>query len=151
MAKTTYNTLSRQALLEFFRANPDRQFTADMLCEALSGGRDGAGIARSTLYRQLSTLCEAGLIQKFDGTDPATKSPVRYYQACGAERECAHHFHLKCLRCGELQHLECDRTAHLLGHILDEHQFRVDCGKSILFGLCTECAQKEDEHRGTFA
>ena len=151
MAKGTYNTLSRQALLDFFAANPDRQFTADGICEALAKGRGGAGIARSTMYRQLSALCGEGLIQKFDGTDSATGNAVRYFQANGSERDCAHHFHLKCLHCGELQHLECDRTAHLLGHIQDEHRFRIDCGKSILFGVCSRCAEREEERHGAHA
>ncbi|MBQ7338459.1 MAG: transcriptional repressor [Clostridia bacterium] len=143
MAKTTYQTGARTQLLDFFNRNPDRQFTADELCEYFSAPVSGKAIAKSTLYRQLCALCREGLLQRFDGTDPRTGNPVRYYQPVGDGGDCMHHFHLKCLRCGELQHLECDRTVILLSHLLDAHRFTVDCGRSILYGICHACEEAE--------
>jgi Fur family ferric uptake transcriptional regulator len=131
--------------MAFFDRHPDRQFTAEELNEIFSfHPKDGKPIAKSTLYRQLCALCDQGVLQRFDGTDPKTGAAVRYYQLVGKTGDCLNHFHLKCVKCGEVQHLECDRTAHLLSHLLEMHHFVVDCGKSILFGVCDRCAKEED-------
>lgn len=41
-------------------------------------------------------------------------------------------------------------SQELLAHIREEHGFRVDSGRSILYGLCRECAAQgqdtEDMH-----
>lgn len=145
MAKNTYQTGARTQILRHFAQNPDRQFTVDALCEAISTPADGKPIAKSTLYRQLCTLCREGALQRFDGTDPKTGATVRYYQAAGEDGSCAQHFHLKCLCCGELQHLDCDRTEAMLSHLLQAHLFHVDCGRSILYGVCRSCAASRDE------
>ena len=71
------------------------------------------------------------------------------YQYIG-ETDCRQHFHLKCLSCGKLTHLRCGMSQELLAHIREEHGFRVDSGRSILYGLCRECAAQgqdtEDRH-----
>ncbi len=144
MAKAAYQTGARVRLLDFFAQNPDRQFTAEELCAYFSSPDARRAIARSTLYRQLCALCREGLLQRFDGTDPQTGASVRYYQPVGDGGDCMQHFHLKCLRCGGLQHLECDRTVALLSHVLATHLFTVDCGRSILYGVCQACNEAEE-------
>ncbi len=147
MAKNTYRTDARTRLLSFFAANSDRQFTAEALYAHFSALHHGAKpVAKSTLYRQLCRLCEQGLLRRFDGTDPHTGAPIRYYQTVGEDGGCADHFHLKCLVCGELQHLECDKTAALLSHLLSTHLFTVDCGQSILYGVCDRCNHDDTEN-----
>ena len=149
MAKNTYQTGARTQLLRHFAQNPDRQYTVDALCDLFlspaNGKASGKPIAKSTLYRQLCTLCREGVLQRFDGTDPRTGATVRYYQAAGEDGNCAQHFHLKCLCCGTLQHLECDRAEAMLAHLLQTHLFHVDCGRSILYGVCNECAATHDD------
>ena len=139
MAKSRYHTDARTRLLSFFAENADRQFTADALYARFAAPDADKPMAKSTLYRQLYRLCEEGLLQRFDGTDPHTGAPIRYYQTVGKDGDCAAHFHLKCLVCGEIQHLECDKTAALLSHLLSTHRFTVDCGRSILYGVCDHC------------
>ena len=139
MPKTTYNTGARTQLLDFFAQNHDRQFTADELCAHFSSPQAEKTIAKSTLYRQLDALCRQGFLQRFDGTDPVSGAPVRYYQPAGKDGVCRDHFHLKCLSCGALQHLECDQTLALLQHLAATHSFSVDSGRSILYGLCHAC------------
>ena len=143
MPKTTYKTGARTQLLSFFDQNSDRQFTADELCAHFSAPQSGKPIAKSTLYRQLDALCREGYLQRFDGTDPASGATVRYYQPSGENGGCRDHFHLKCLVCGALQHLECDQTLALLQHLAATHAFSVDCGRSILYGVCHDCQSAE--------
>lgn len=135
MAKQ-YQTTGRKKLISFLLQHPDTQFTVDELHTAMQA--DGADHApqggKSSLYRQLSQLCDEGCVRKYRGEHQA--SFVYQYMSHG---DCSHHFHLKCVVCGQLTHLECHVSDELLSHIAKEHHFRIDSGRSILYGLCHEC------------
>lgn len=148
----TYKTEGRQRLLSFLLDHPDRQYTVDEIRQALNERGESAGdtarktAGKSSLYRQLSELCEDGTVRKFR-TD--TQSSF-VYQLIG-HTDCQHHFHLKCIRCGRLVHLECSLSEELLEHIRTDHRFRVDSGRSILYGCCEDCVAgqavaQEDGH-----
>ena len=141
----TYKTPGRQRLLEFLENHPDRQFTADELCDELDSVTDGENKTRkSTLYRHLSELCEDGTVRKYRSD---TQSAY-VYQYVG-RGDCARHFHLKCVTCGDLVHLECTVSEELLSHISAHHGFEVDSGRSILYGLCRACAALEKKRTPT--
>ena len=148
--KTAYQTPARRALTDFFASHPDRHFTAEQICTLLcdtddriaQGGRRGEFIGKSTVYRQLSRLCAEGRLRRFEDVAP-DGSAVHVYQYL-PEQGCAAHFHLKCLACGRVEHLECDQTDALLAHIRADHGFAVDCGSSILYGLCAKCGGKHE-------
>ena len=136
----TYNTAGRQRLLDFLESHPERQFPVDELTEELdrlSEAGNGRS-SKSTLYRHLSELCDEGTVRKYRSD---TQSAY-VYQYVG-RGDCCHHFHLKCLSCGALVHLECTVSEELLSHISSDHHFRVDSGRSILYGTCEACAAKE--------
>ena len=133
----TYKTAGRQRLLDFLQSHPDRQFPVDELTVELNHlhAREQAGSSKSTLYRHLSELCDEGTVRKY--RSDTQSSYVYQYVGRG---ECCHHFHLKCLSCGALVHLECTVSEELLAHIQSDHHFRVDSGRSILYGMCETCA-----------
>ena len=144
--KNRYRTPARRALLDFFASRPDRQFTAEQLCTLLcdtddriasQGGGKSEFIGKSTVYRQLSRLCEEGVLRRFEGVTPDGVA-VHVYQYCPGVH-CDHHLHLKCSHCGRLEHLSCDRVEQLLCHIQSDHGFLVDCAGSVLYGLCKHC------------
>ncbi len=134
----TYKTAGRQRLLSFFSAHPDRQFTADEIAATLQETASSA--SKSSLYRHLSELCADGVLRKY--RDEGQSAYVYQYVAAG---NCSRHFHLKCMDCGRIIHLECDMTDALLSHILSDHRFRVDSGRSILYGVCTSCGEGKDD------
>ena len=148
--KATYRTAARRQLVELFSARPDRHFTAEQVCallcdteERIARGdrsRRGEFIGKSTVYRQLSRLCAEGRLRRFEDVAP-DGSAVHVYQYLPSEG-CEAHFHLKCLRCGRVSHLECGQTDVLLAHIRAAHGFSVDCGSSIMYGLCDRCGGK---------
>ena len=45
----------------------------------------------------------------------------------------------KCAVCGRLIHLECAMSRDLVAHILEDHGFRIDSKKSVLWGTCEDC------------
>ena len=139
----TYKTAGRARLLEFLESHPDRQFTADELCGELDVLTSGESkTKKSTLYRHLSELCGEGTVRKYRSD---TQSAY-VYQYVG-QGDCRHHFHLKCVVCDALIHLECTVSEELLSHISAHHGFEVDSGRSILYGLCRSCATpKQKQH-----
>ena len=141
----TYKTAGRQRLLGFLESNPDRQFTVEELCEELDHLTAGENKTRkSTLYRHLSELCGEGTVRKYRSD---TQSAYVYQYVGGGD--CARHFHLKCVSCGGLTHLECTVSEELLSHISSHHGFSVDSGRSILSGLCGACASLERKQTPT--
>lgn len=126
-----YNTEGKTRLVNFLKSNPDMHFSVEEICRELNG--DLAG--RSSVYRNLNTLCEDGDVRRFHGQSGFV------YQYIGG-RDCSDHFHLKCVRCERLIHLECEMGDELTRHITAHHGFTVDSGRSILYGVCNACAGK---------
>ena len=91
-----YNTLQKTAVLDLFKHNPNKQFSADEVFEKV--GSDGCG--KSTVYRLLTNMCSDGLLRKY--TKEGSKKSV--YQLAGTH--CSHHIHLRCVQCGAVIHLD---------------------------------------------
>ncbi len=141
MKKGQYQTAGRRALVAFLASHPDRQFSADELYDAIS--RETA-VGKSSVYRQLSVLCREESVRRF-------RSDARgcnVYQYVGTGCDCREHFHEKCTECGRVVHLDCHATAEFVSHLAGEHGFSVDCGRTILYGVCAECRGKGGVSRG---
>ena len=136
MKKKSYQTKGRRELIDFLSQNPDRQFTVEELCTAVNGDSEQG---KSSIYRHLTRLCADSAVRKFQSEDRARS----VYQYVGEGCDCGRHFHVKCSRCGALQHLECKDSAEFAGHVLREHGFSIDCGGSILYGICAACEGRE--------
>lgn len=137
--KKPYNTAAKSMVLSFFKANRDQHFTTEQVIKALRGTAGANAPGSSTIYRVISRICDEGLIRRFSDEENANY----LYQYMGNDSDCAEHFHLKCLNCGTLAHLECDMSKELMLHIFGEHGFKIDSGRSILYGKCAKCADKE--------
>jgi len=123
----TYNTKQKEALINFFKQNPEMCFSpADII------NNPNLKMGSATVYRLLTKLKNEGIIKSFLLGE---KKFVAYqYNSCGCE-----HFHLKCLKCGELIHSECDVIKSMQAHISSEHGFIIDSSKTVLYGICKEC------------
>lgn len=136
MEKKRYHTAGRARLLAYLRAcaeQPPR--SADEIYQGLL--ELGRAPGRSSVYRMLGSLVERGEVKKF----PAESGFL--YQYVGAQRGCEGHFHLRCLSCGEVTHLECACSEEVAAHLLGSHGFVVDRGKSVLYGKCAACVARE--------
>lgn len=134
-----YNTEQRKLLLSYLRKNSHREFSIDSLSrelEEISGGK----IGKSTVYRQVKELCQAGLLRRFRKEG---KNVVYQYMEHGGD--CRRHFHLKCTACGRLVHLECGDAQRLAEHIKEKHGFSLDLSKTVLYGLCSQCCQEQKD------
>ena len=142
-----YRTRQRAAILQYFKSHPHAHLTADELCDALHA--EGIAVGRSTVYRALDKLAESGVVRRF--TMSAGEGAC-YQYAGGAHEGCGMHFHLKCLVCGTLYHVDCEHLDDLSAHLGVKHNFTVDYAKTVLYGTCEPCrralsayASKEDQ------
>lgn len=131
-----YKTKQRELIISYLRDCPLPHVTAgDILLHLNSGG---AKVGAATVYRQLERMVEAGLVRKYILDDGSC------YQYVG-ENDCHEHFHLKCLSCGELLHVDCSYLSTLAPHILEHHGFMVDNSRTAMYGLCRSCREKGGE------
>ena len=136
---TGYKTKQRQAILDYLMENKDKHVTAASISEHLE--KDGARVGTTTIYRHLDKLLEQGLVRKYmiDGT---TSSCFQYADQQG---KCKEHFHLKCSSCGKLIHTDCSLMRKIADHMRESHGFEVDCTKTLLYGTCSECLNKNKQ------
>lgn len=131
-----YKTMQHQALLDFFRSGTKEQYSSEEIIDALCA--DGS-LGKSTLYRQLSRMTEAGDLRRFH------EGKRVLYQYAHQHSGCDEHFHLKCQSCGRLIHLSCQQVSGLATHIASAHGFTLDLKQSVLYGLCEGCQRKDTE------
>lgn len=133
----SYKTRQRDQILDWMIQNKDRHVTADEILLALNGNKPLVG--KTTVYRYLDRLVAQGTVRRYfiEGGRSAC------YQYMGQDDGCSSHFHLKCVDCGRLFHLECNYLDSMDSHIRQHHGFRVDHSKTVLYGQCGSCTGKD--------
>lgn len=135
--KLSYNTKQSKMVFDILLENKDRHLTADEIFESLK--EKGESVGKTTVYRHLEKLCASGEVRKFAGGDGDSAC----YQYAGKNAECREHYHLKCTECGKLIHAECNFLSELSAHIYNEHGFKIDGSRTVLYGVCGDCLKKE--------
>lgn len=130
----SYKTRQRTQILECLKQNSEKHLTADEILEQLK--KLNIEIGKSTVYRTLEKLIEENKVRKYLSHEGESAC----YQYVDESLNCTRHFHLKCVRCGRLIHLECEYLADLERHVFDCHKFTVDNTKTVLYGVCEECS-----------
>ena len=133
MEKKHYQTAGRKRLVTYLKENAaGAPISAEELCRGLAA--EGRAPGQSSVYRMLADLVHEGEVRKY----PAENGFL--YEYVGEGRTCAHHFHLQCLTCGEVMHLECGCSDDISAHLARAHGFEVDRGKTLFYGKCAKCA-----------
>ena len=128
--KQKYNTKQRLSLLQFFENNPSKCFSAKEIMK-----NPEITLGEATIYRSLSKFVNEGKLKKYISPD----GEGSFYQYNTRTPDCNGHFHLKCLSCGTLVHMDCDLMSSISEHIDKEHGFSIDNSKTTLYGLCSKC------------
>ncbi len=138
--KAEYNTKQRAIILDFLKENSAHVSVRDIIAHL---NEQGLSVGTATVYRTLDKLCEQGIVRKFIIDE---RSGACYQYAQGAE--CNEHFHLKCVNCGALIHVDCGFVAEMERHFFEEHGFTVSSGRTVIYGVCSKCAEIDiDEHK----
>jgi Fur family ferric uptake transcriptional regulator len=134
-SRSKYRTKQREILLDYLESVPGVHVTAGDVCEYLKNR--GANIGQSTVYRQLESLVDEGIINKYiiDGNSPACFE----YVGADSHAEADICFHCKCEKCGKLIHLHCDELEEIQIHLYEEHRFKMNPMRTVFYGLCEQC------------
>ena len=130
MDNKSYKTKQRESLLDFFKSNSEKCFLAKDIIKNSS-----IALGEATIYRTLARFVEEGVLKKFISPD----GKGCYYQYNGCSHKCSSHFHLKCVKCGTLFHMDCSFLNDMTSHIESEHGFNVDNSRTTLYGTCKNC------------
>lgn len=128
----SYKTKQRKQILAFLSENQEIHLTAQEVCDRLS--QAGIQVGKATVYRTLNKLAAEGILRKF----AAQKGDAACFEYIEGEHICQS-YHLKCVHCGELIHLDCDRVTGFQEHLFQEHGFQVDRAKTVFYGSCAAC------------
>ena len=122
-------------MLSYLSSIKDTSVTAAQVEEHLLSRQ--TAISRPTVYRQLEKLTEAGLVRRhlFDGAS------VYSYQFIDSD-DTNDSYHLKCEICEEMVPLKCEEVDQVSQHVLDDHAFKINEGKTVFYGRCKNCLQK---------
>lgn len=131
-----YKTKQKAALERAVVTSAGAHITVDGLTASLE--QTDTAVGRTTVYRYLERLAEKGIVRKYIQAGESA-----CYQYVGDRGECKEHFHLKCEQCGRLIHIECSHLEELSRHIEASHGFRINKLKTVLYGICEDCASNE--------
>ena len=132
MAKE-YHSRYRIRILQYFEEQPDRRMSAAGVYEKMT--EEGMHVNLATVYRNLDRLVQDQMLIALK----APEEEEKYYQYMRPGLKCAEHLHLCCSRCGKVIHLNCGFMREIQEHLMEDHGFLLDCGESMLTGLCSEC------------
>ena len=119
-------TRQRLSVLEFLRDRPDATTAQDLHAELRAAGE---GIGLTTVYRTLTALADAGLLDVF------TRDGEQAFRRCGD----VHHHHLVCETCNKVEELSADEVEEWVHRAADRHGFTVTGHRADIFGICADC------------
>ncbi len=129
-----YKTKQRDLILSCLRENKAQHISVDKIMELLKA--EGSSVGQTTVYRNLDALVKDGIVLKYT----VAEGIGACYQYAEQSERCSTHYHLVCIDCGQMIHLQCKFLDEISTHIHDEHQFNLDNFKTVLYGYCSKCA-----------
>lgn len=133
-----YKTKQRENLLNYLKQNKKEHITAEQIIKHFKS--IGNPIGKSTVYRYLDSLVCENIIRKYINQERGSAC----FQYIENNETCTNHYHMKCTKCGDLIHLNCEEISELQNHIFKEHGFELDICKTVLYGTCSKCLKKGD-------
>lgn len=133
-------TRERSTIVEEVFSNHEH-FDTDQLVARLSNRTDGRNVSRSTVYRRLQELVEAGLLRRV-----ARHNGREVYEH---DYGYPQHDHFICHKCNKLIEFHNTEISQLLDKVSSEHGFRISGHRLEVYGLCDECCrpQRQQRHR----
>jgi Fur family ferric uptake transcriptional regulator len=113
-----------------------KHFDADELTADLRAA--GRNVSRSTVYRTLRLLVEAGLLRELRLTNRTAYEHDYGYPS---------HDHLHCSECNRIVEFRNEALRQLRDSIGGEHGFRVTGHRFVITGVCPECARSARPRR----
>ena len=114
-------------------------FDADQMVARLANRKDGKSVSRSTVYRRLLELMEAGLIRRV-----ARANGREVYEH---DYGYPQHDHLICAKCHKMIEFHNNEIRKYVETIARQHGFQLTGHRLEAQGLCSECAKPRRHHK----
>lgn len=131
-----YKTKFKDSIMSYLQENQEQGITANDIYVHMQ--EKGEQVNLTTVYRNLEKLAERGLLMKYKTAGQGCCQ----YQYAGLHARCQEHIHMQCRSCGKILHLGCSFMEEISAHLLEHHQFLLECNGSLLTGLCEECRKR---------
>ncbi|MGN1392911.1 MAG: Fur family transcriptional regulator [Succinivibrionaceae bacterium] len=138
--RSSYKTRQKEELLEYLASIPGKHVTvADIV---LYFNQRNIDISTTTVYRNLESLVDEGLVNKyqFDRNTCACFEFINKAEHCHLPK-C---FHCKCSVCGNLFHIESSYFKNIAKDILSKYDFEIDPQRTVFYGTCKKCSKKDN-------
>ena len=112
-----------------------RHLTADEVYEFVK--RDHPSIGKGTVYRNLAILTEEGAIREVEVPDGSDRFDFTL----------KNHYHVRCVKCGEVFDVDMDEIPDLQKKIHDTHGMEFLTYDIFFKGICPECRAQEKEDK----
>ena len=112
-----------------------RHLTADEVYEFVK--RDHPSIGKGTVYRNLAILTEEGAIRKVEVPDGSDRFDFTL----------KNHYHVRCVKCGEVFDVDMDEIPDLQKKIHDTHGMEFLTYDIFFKGICPECQEERNARR----
>ena len=112
-----------------------RHLTADEVYEFVK--KDHPSIGKGTVYRNLAILTEEGAIRKVEVPDESDRFDFTL----------KNHYHVRCVKCGEVFDVDMDEIPDLQKKIHDTHGMEFLTYDIFFKGICPECRAQEKEDK----
>lgn len=119
-------TRQRVTVLGALQQRPDAVTAQDLHMELRQTGEP---IGLTTVYRTLTSLSDAGLLDTFD------REGEQAFRLCGD----AHHHHLVCETCGQVEEIAAEQVERWVGEVAERHGYEVTGHRADIFGVCAAC------------
>ena len=133
--KTSYRTHAQEELLNYLKAAPGKHYTVEEIKNHFIAEQKPIGTA--TIYRRLEKFIEEGCVRRYV-LGPGESACYAFVES----PKCASHFHCKCEVCGKLIHMGCNELRGIQAHLLEQHGFFLNAGKTVFYGICEQCRDR---------
>lgn len=119
-------TRQRLTVLDALADRPDAVTAQDLHMELRQAGEP---IGLTTVYRTLTSLSEAGMLDTFE------RDGEHAFRLCGD----AHHHHLVCETCNHVEEISAEEVERWVGKVSVRHGYRITGHRADIFGICADC------------
>lgn len=119
-------TRQRTTVLAALRGRADAVTAQDLHAELRAGGEP---VGLTTVYRTLSSLADAGLLDAFP------RDGEQAFRLCSDD----HHHHLICETCDRVEEITADEVERWVDGVASRRGFQVTGHRADIFGVCADC------------
>ena len=105
--------------------------TADDLCKIIN--KTGSSVGSATVYRNLNTLTDEGIIKKIDGLETAAHF----------DHQIHNHYHFICDKCKKIFDVSENVAPNINKLAEDETGFQIFGHNINFYGMCSNCKENE--------